>query len=544
MNQGYLWQSLLRLYLMLGLAAATIFSASLFSLLPAAFLALSLYFWFRKSEQMKLALAFGAIFILPLVLEPVAGGPLAALATLPLFAHLDMTLRKNRSAVCRIGLPSGRHPTDLGILLLTTVFAVGLVGVFLGDSALELTSLACLVYFGIVAAIITASLPQKPLQESRVSFRAIAGSQSSTQIHIPSLASIGGQLYLRSTYPWLAVTPPSQSLSTSNITATIVSTPELSGPTIPEFDAVAVDAWGLSQVAFKLQPVQMDVIPRARYAVWLAKKYLDTARPGAVVSDTPSTRFGGIHVARKGGEFYGASPYQPGDNLRAIDWKHSAKLGEMIVQEFSEPYTSSPLLLVNLSAPDEEEADKLAYSIITTAITLAREKIPAAIAAYNNEKVVKVTDLLPPRDLVRVATDLTDSITRYVVPATHLAPPDLSRIKMNTDRLSGVPSDAAQKLAQLLTLEYTNIKASADLNPATSAASRGLAGKKQLLQVLVISGMNHDAEAVALLVSRAKALGVKPLFLKLGKAFSLHQLSATTYYRPATRNPLSVSFTT
>ena len=77
--------------------------------------------------------------------------------------------------------------------------------------------------------------------------------------------------------------------------------------------------------------------------------------------------------------------YQPGDNLKNIDWKHSVKYNELVTREFFEIQGQPVILLINLVAGDTEETDKLAYNIIVAALSLAQDGIPAALAAYDDQ---------------------------------------------------------------------------------------------------------------------------------------------------------------
>ena len=91
----------------------------------------------------------------------------------------------------------------------------------------------------------------------------------------------------------------------------------------------------LSQIRFEISALKLVVIPRATYADDLARQYLS----GAETAGSPASSVGAIqslYGLRQGIEFYGNRMYQPGDNLKNIDWKHSVKYNELVTKEFFE----------------------------------------------------------------------------------------------------------------------------------------------------------------------------------------------------------------
>jgi hypothetical protein len=62
-------------------------------------------------------------------------------------------------------------------------------------------------------------------------------------------------------------------------------------------------------------------------------KSLEQALLGAGISVAAPRSF--LRAAKGGVKFYGSRPYQSGDRLKVVDWKHSFMLGELIVKEFA-----------------------------------------------------------------------------------------------------------------------------------------------------------------------------------------------------------------
>ena len=204
-----------------------------------------------------------------------------------------------------------------------------------------------------------------------------------------------------------------------------------------------------------------------------------------------------VYGLRRGVEYYGSRLYQPGDSIKDIDWKHSLRHNEIIVKEFAEFHGQSAVILINLAVGDAEEADKVAYKIIITALSLARENIPAVLAAYDHETVRVTTTTLDPRQLVLQSLQIAMEMVITINPVKYLSPPDVARLRANIERIRFAKSEASRVLAQLLQMEYKNLGNNARLNPATRALSSALAKGDRQSNIVVISQRNHDAEALA-----------------------------------------------
>ena len=61
-------------------------------------------------------------------------------------------------------------------------------------------------------------------------------------------------------------------------------------------------------------------------------------------------------VERAGGteEFYGIRPYRVGDSLKMIEWKRSARTGELVAREMTQPSPPRVMVLLDLRDPDDE----------------------------------------------------------------------------------------------------------------------------------------------------------------------------------------------
>jgi hypothetical protein len=489
---------LLRIYAAAAFVAAAVLSPLVFSAVPL--LLLVWYFTIRRWKPkpvISLLTEYFAYFFIAVLLAP-AVGLFSVLIALPVLFLTGTALEETAESLDYQPSNLSRRPTGLGITMLLLSGVSLFIGLFLSNDSLTVSAAVSLAACIGLIGISFRSLGKKPVREIPVNRRILAGKRDTVSFIVESAARFGGLLFLESPVAWVDVLSKTLSLKTDRQLADISVEPILAGPTAVALDGYVIDRWGLMQVRFRLEPVRLHTIPRARYADWLAKQYLAGGRPGnlPLVANIESLKpaFG----LRRGIEYYGNQVYQPGDSLKNIDWKHSLQNNELIVREYVEFQGQSALILVNLTAGNAEEADTLAYSIIVTALSLVNENIPASLAVYDNEKVVLTTGALQGDRLVARARQITQQIVVPGNPVKYLNPPDVTRLRSNLNRLSTVENPAAQKLAQLLRIEYQSIVDAAGGNPAARAVADAFTKTTDDANVIIISHRNHDAEALAL----------------------------------------------
>jgi len=183
--------------------------------------------------------------------------------------------------------------------------------------------------------------------------------------------------------------------------------------------------------------------------------------------------------------------------MKNIDWKHSVKYNDLVSKEFSEVQAQPVIILINLVARDEEEKDKLAFNVVLSALSLAQDGIPAALAAYNENDIVETTQSLSAQNLVVSALRTVKDIVIRPDSARYLAPPDIDRLRANINRLNRADSKPAAALLGLLQFEYKSLGLNSRSNPSTRTINEVLAKTNRLSTLIVISSRNHDAEALA-----------------------------------------------
>lgn len=518
---------LCRGYVIVALAAGGVFSPLVYAPIPWLLLLVYLYLTFRPAHaHFNVALNVFLALCLPLFFQSLAGIWASPAFTLPVVPLLDYSLRQSALSQNIGSTKEGRRPTSLCLRLLLSLAAVGLVALALASWALLV---ACGVLAGYLGAIIGIVLRRgsKPLIEVEVkSYRVVAGNPTQVPLRLINRSGLAAQVSLISPYPWLHIRPSQLLLDKLTLEVGLSFAPPLAGPATLAAEATFDDPWGLIQWHFKLDLLHLFVISRARYAEWLARRYLETSRAGSQEA-LATTAPGSQRPSRKGMEFYGLRAYQPGDSARIIDWKHSLKLHQTIVKEFMDTGVEGAVLAVNLSVSDEEEKDKLVYSLITTTLTLARESIPSALAVYNHEAVVMTTRFIDPRQALLQVLGLAREMKVSLPPLRYLAIPDVDRLRGNIYRLRCSQREPAVRLADLLDLEYGALSRGAAGNPASKALAASLAEVKRRVNVVILSGNNHDAEALAFQQYNLRQLGHRILRVELGRG-------APSAHRPQT----------
>jgi len=491
---------------MLVLLAATITSSLPHSLLAPVLLLVMLFLTIRSlPPRLHVAITVAIVFLTPLVLTP----PLARLTLLPpvtvqiisvvfilpVIYLLDHNLRQNaHQRLTFIKGRTGRHTTCTFVSLFISALVVMLLSPVLNKPTLLLAGITLALYLlGILIGIFL-TIPRLPLTSTTMMKRIIAGTTGSLSLHITSQASIRMHSQLSTADPWVKATPQRLILNRGETKLDLSFTPPLAGQSYPQLQVSAIDPRGVIQINQALEPVQLHIIPRAKYAEWLARKYLEQTGAGVVMAARMPHE--ATMMPKRGIEYLDNRTYQPGDPLKGIDWKHTLKLSQMIVKEYSEACEQSAIIAVNLSVTDAEEADKLAFNLITVALTLAREDISSALAAYNHRGAILNTAVTDPLEILRQALSLMREIKLVKFADRHLEPTDIAKIRRNIIQLKKADSEPAQRLLGMLNFEYRAIEEAAKTHPSTIALSDATKQVPAPALILLVSQLNHDAEAI------------------------------------------------
>jgi len=518
-----------QIYLLLVLLVATILSPLPYSPLALILLLVMLFIMVRPLKpRLKVAIMVAVIFLLPLLLEPLLWHylpntgllltglqVLVAIAAIPAIYLLDCSLRQNAQDMTLAHSIEGRQLTSIPKALFVSILAMLLASLFLNDRVLLFTSIIILLYLLVILIRVLYAIPRLPVDVPDIEKRVIAGSTAEVSLYAMSKASIRLRCLLSPVESWIKITPQSFILNRAKVELNLAITPPLAGPSHPKLQVSVMDSRGFIQVNQVIEPVKAQVIPRARYAEWLAMKYLETTGAGvtAAVTIPPEA----VLKSRRGIDYFDSRGYQPGDELRNIDWKHTLKLSQLIIKEYIEAGKQSAIIAVNLSVTDVEEADKLAFDLLTTALTLAREMIPTALAVYNHQGVVLTTTITDSREILKQALLLVKDVTPVEFAHRYLQLPNIGKLRRNIAQLKQATSEPGQRLLSMLNFEYQAIEQAAKNHPATLALLQVAEHIPPPAIIVLVSQSNDDAEALLVTGEKLTRRGFTTLSIEAAK---------------------------
>jgi uncharacterized protein (DUF58 family) len=403
--------TIIKAYLMAILAVGMTVSALPQFILAIALLSLNLYATYKQlTPKNNIPLLLGTIILTPLTLTQLTGSILSSLFVLPAIYLLDQDLKeyivtqplqlKNRP----------REPTRLlksALIALGTIFATAIT---LENSTIVSATTLLISYFTIFSCLAIIKIPKQPIHDTKTWSRLLVGTTEKKTIQITSLTKRPLYVVITPVQTWVRVKQSAYLLkSNKNIEVEVTFTPPLAGPTKIQLQASTLDTRGLIQSTQQFETIELHVLPRAKYAQWLAKKFLEHSGVGASAT-AASAQLKALKLARKSVEYYGNRPYQPGDRLREIDWKHTYMLGELVVKDFEGTHKQPAIIVANLETVNAEKADRLAYNIIVSALTSAVETLPSGTAFFNSEAVISTTRLTDSRETLKKSLKYTEQI--------------------------------------------------------------------------------------------------------------------------------------
>ncbi len=489
---------IIKTYVVAALITAAVFSPATLSFVPFILLAYYFFQWLRPfSATWDLLTQYFMFFAIVLLLSTIIPAYFAPLAVLPLLILISLSLKRAALKMTIIRPRHKRNPTRISIAMGSISIAILLLSIMVANPSLILASVTIIVYFIILGLFVFKRFPVKPVIEDQIQLRILAGKKEGSSLKLVPATRIGAIIVFESEFEWVKVKTPAVYIKNKPVLLEVSIVPFLSGPSVVKLKGYAVDEWGLMATSFEIEPVKLLVIPRARYAAWLARKYIEGTTTGSLplISNVGTAKT--LQVLRQGVEFYGNRRYVPGDSMKNINWKASARLNELVSKEFTEVRARPAVLLINLVASDVEELDKLAYNTLITAISLGYDNIPGAMAVYDREKVIMATSILSSLQLVSLSMKIVEQMVVLANPLKYLNPPDILRLRTNISRISQIDNPPANKLNELLSLEYKNLINDARHNPCTQALLRVRSRISGQFSLLVLSQHNHDAEALA-----------------------------------------------
>jgi uncharacterized protein (DUF58 family) len=170
---------------------------------------------------------------------------------------------------------------------------------------------------------------------------------------------------------------------TANSEFTLEFTPNLAGSySSDRLDIESDAALGLFKARVSLAfKTEVSVVPRVVPAAVRALELIgSTASPGGSMYEHPL-----IHRVGRGTEYAETREYTPGDDLRRIDWKATARLQKLMIKHFHEEVGGEVNLVFDLKSAGPVSMDAAAAEFLNLATALSAGSIPYRITIVDEE---------------------------------------------------------------------------------------------------------------------------------------------------------------
>ena len=499
------------LYLVILLVVVTFLAPPPYPWLALGILAVQAVYFSRDFHPPQaLAVALITLLLTPLAASTVIGGWWAGALILPALPIMETAARRAVPLLPAPRYDPGTRVSQTTARVVLALVAVALLAVALGNRPILAAS--AVMFAALVARVLysLARMPRSPIVAEPAMVRCLAGDVTEARLVIRNACPLSIRVSARSAEPWCDISletaglPPRQEAGVQ-----VSATPPLAGRFHPVMCFAAYDDAGLVSRCTEEAPLDIRVIPRARYARELGRRFLEqTQGMGDLIAASWSGHTRGI-------EFRGLRAYQPGDRMRDFAWRHSFKYNFPVVIDRYDPLPGGAILLVNLATSSEEETDWLSYQIVTSALTAARAGVPIVIAAYTLEGVHVATRGLPPRESVRVALRLSDEVVTLTPQRRLLEPPNLLRLRRIARNLAAAyRGQTAPGIHRMIELETETLEEIAAAHPAWAAARHIMQVAAPPATASLITHWNHDADALAVVVARLTSSGYRCLDLR------------------------------
>ncbi len=136
----------------------------------------------------------------------------------------------------------------------------------------------------------------------------------------------------------------------------------------------------IKKKGYVLFHLEMKVLPRVLVALIQASLFLLQGKQGGA-GEYPSS-FKGV-----GTEYADTREYLPGDSLRHIDWKATARHGKLMTKEFFLEAGWGAHIVYDVRSTGALSQDKLAASFLNICLGVAREGYPLEITIHDGERI-------------------------------------------------------------------------------------------------------------------------------------------------------------
>jgi hypothetical protein len=260
---------------MLAFVVGMVLSPLPYSAIAIGLFLLQLYLLWRKTAtNVSLPLNLLCLVALPLTLSPLISHYLAALFVLPAIPILDYELKGNAKSQPFSPFAEGRKVSPLLRGILISLGFVLFFSLVAASYTLNLTVALLGAYIASVSIYTLHRLSHPLRQEEDVQLKVVAGENKGFAVNLRNESGMPLRLRLESPYHWVRLGRAELEVTeTVGIEAWVE--PPLAGPASLSLQVSVLDERGLLQANRLMEFAQLTVIPRATYAAWLARRYLE-----------------------------------------------------------------------------------------------------------------------------------------------------------------------------------------------------------------------------------------------------------------------------
>jgi len=274
-----------------------------------------------------------------------------------------------------------------------------------------------------------------------------------------------------------------------------------------QYDCEALRVWvrgrfqlveGVGELPFRLA---LKVYPRVLAAAVAAASFL-LAAGGLGVGEQPTVLKGA------GLDYADSREYLPGDTLRHMDWKATARLGRLVVKEFYVGGGTGVHLVYETVAPDPISLDELSAAFLNSVLAVAEQGLPLGLMVHDGKRVL----LHVPRVQPALAVALALRYALQIVEArpeelySVLEPKAVVELRRILEGLDEAP------LRELLEAELRALKGA--VTEPYKVLEQMLSKGSERAQLVLVSSLSRDLLSALELASLAQRRGYLLLILQ------------------------------
>jgi len=266
------------------------------------------------------------------------------------------------------------------LTILTSVLAIS--SIFFTDALLAAAAIIITLLLGNewieIKSAFTRLKDEFKLEAGRLSLKMVAGQIEDVKVKARSRSKF--RLHVKPPFDWCTVTPYEIQ---GDMMLTFKFHPELAGEYVSDGLPINISSKHvLAETGGEYPfPIEVKVYPKVLPAVAAAIELIVKAGSKGV-GDQP------VEARGKGLEYAGTREYLPGDSLRRVDHKATAKRGVLMMKEFYAEAGLMAHLIYDVRATGPRSRDELASTFLNTALGFARSGAPFGLTIHDGEETL------------------------------------------------------------------------------------------------------------------------------------------------------------